>query len=65
MDFVNIAGCLAFVSRSPDARQFTELNLLGMDFLMQYDISQVNNFKKRTAKLYFGGVREMVRESKL
>lgn len=62
---VKIAGRYHPVYRSPTDHFFTELNILGMDFFNFYDVSQVNDFKKARAKLYFGTDWEMAKKSKL
>ncbi|KAH0612345.1 uncharacterized protein H6S33_010397 [Morchella sextelata] len=61
-DLINIAGHQVPVYRSPTHSQFTELNLLGMDFFHYYNVSQANDFKKRRAKLYFGQKWKMVED---
>ena len=64
MLLINIAGRPASVHRSPIQSHFTDFNILGMDF-KYYNISQVNDFNRLTAKLYFGTGWRMVKESKL
>jgi hypothetical protein len=52
--YVNIAGWQAPIYRSPLNSHFLEVNLLGMDFFHHFNVSQLNDFRKRRSKLLFG-----------
>ena len=52
---VAIAGHLLDVFRSPKKSRFAEVDILGMDFLVKFNVSLWYNSPQRRAKLYFGG----------
>lgn len=51
---VKIAGRTQVVQMSPAKSHFHDINILGTDFAMAYNISQWNNFGQGKAQLFFG-----------